>query len=81
MFTHLNVCGSIMVFKLIPGEYKHNAVTEKWDSPIYENKAYNRRTVEEEGSPRKSYQVETKGGGGQMFNYHSVAVVEEIYKS
>ena len=31
-----------MMFKLIPGEYNHNALPEPRDTPICEDKAYNR---------------------------------------
>ena len=81
MFAHLYMCDSILVFKFIPVEYKHNTVTEKRDSPIYEDKAHKRRAVEAERFQRKSDQVETKGGRGQMFNYHAAAVAKVNYKS
>ena len=57
MFTHLYTGDSIMVFKVILGEYKHHAVTETRESQIYEDKSHDRRAVEEEGFPIKSYQL------------------------
>ena len=49
MFTHRYMCDSILMFKFIPGEYKHKTVTEKYDITIYEDKAYRRKAVKEQG--------------------------------
>ena len=78
MFTHLYIVTALWCLNLFL-ENKSTILLLKNETPIYENKSYKRRAVEDKGFPRKSYQVETKDGRGPMFNYHSTVVVEIIY--